>query len=329
MKKFKPTQTARVTAQYCRAMGLGPRRATDTHLQREQVIGEAIPATATENPASIAQPTQGTLMPHSTDIETGSPIATNSVVNFMTNQLLGKPRPAPLPIDAAGQNDMDDKEGADKLPGSRAAGNAVLRKVLGRRFVSARELAGLGQTESALSIGWVNSTQLSLIERGDRLPPHEILRRAASLYGVSTDYLLGLSDEPERDVLAASRNGALRRMQGLLETNARAVTEALLYAVKGDTTTELRSIKFVSEIEALLNGIDAFQASNSDVFDELRSGAMLVRRARDARQALQKVVNVMENLDRRAACAVERARQAMEAASLQEIDFKEPTSRTA
>lgn len=241
--------------------------------------------------------------------------------NSMLERLAGNSQLENKPVDPLDVAN-DASEDGGPATGARATENGRLRKAIGLRFIAARELCGLGQTEAALSLGYANSTQLSLVERGARMPPVAVIIRAATVYGVSVDFLVGLSNEPERDAFAASRNGAFRRMQHLLEVNARAVADVLLETARGDTATELRSIRFVSEIEALLNGIDAFQASNSDIFDELRSGALLVRRARDARQALEKVVTVMGNLDRRAAYAVERARESMVAMPPRELEFR-------
>ena len=234
-----------------------------------------------------------------------SPMLSQLVGNHLVSDV-DKTHPIPTNEVSDGQDDIVES-------GSRAVENRLLRKAVGKQFISAREMAGLAQSEAASKIGWGTSAQLCLIEHGERMPPLAVLVRASIAFGCSADYLLGLSKEPERDAFAASRAGAFRRMQGLLEANARVVVEALLDATRGDVTTELRSIRFVPEINALLDGVDTFCAANAKEFDDMRAGAQLVRRAKDAREALDKIVNLMGRLDRRAEFTIARARAEMAA----------------
>jgi transcriptional regulator with XRE-family HTH domain len=114
------------------------------------------------------------------------------------------------------------------VKGPRADKNARLRKVMGARFMEGREINGWGQSEAALKLGYGNSTQLSLIERGERLAPVEIIKHAANVYGVSADYLMGLSDEPERDPKHAEKRAQIRQMQGMLTDHAETLIETML-----------------------------------------------------------------------------------------------------
>ncbi|KPF70322.1 hypothetical protein IP84_00750 [beta proteobacterium AAP99] len=68
-----------------------------------------------------------------------------------------------------------------------------------RRMREARELCGLTQLEAAPLVGYLKSTQLSLIELGHRIAPLWLLVRASEVYSVSLDWLCGLTDECERD----------------------------------------------------------------------------------------------------------------------------------
>lgn len=66
---------------------------------------------------------------------------------------------------------------------------------LGQRLRKARELAGLSQLEAAKKLGISNGT-LSGYERDYRDPDTRMLEKIANLYEVSTDWLLGLADNP-------------------------------------------------------------------------------------------------------------------------------------
>lgn len=66
---------------------------------------------------------------------------------------------------------------------------------LGQRLRKAREMAGLSQLEAAKKLGISNGT-LSGYERDYRDPDTRMLEKIANLYEVSTDWLLGLTDDP-------------------------------------------------------------------------------------------------------------------------------------
>ena len=99
---------------------------------------------------------------------------------------------------------------------NRFAGPRVTSGTMGRRFVAARELCGLSLTEAAHALGYATGARLSLIEAGRKKPGVALLIHAADTYGVSSDFLLGLSDEPDGDwvmALLAALRGADRCME--------------------------------------------------------------------------------------------------------------------
>jgi transcriptional regulator with XRE-family HTH domain len=68
-------------------------------------------------------------------------------------------------------------------------------ETLRHNLIAARVVLGLSGVEAAKRFGFSSSTQLPLIESGQRKTPNdcEFLRLASIAYGVSTDFLLGLS----------------------------------------------------------------------------------------------------------------------------------------
>lgn len=163
---------------------------------------------------------------------------------------------------------------ADKKP--RADKNATLRKLIGPRFIECREINGWSQSESATRLGYKNSTQLSLIERGDRMPPIEVLRFAATIFGVSADYLMCLSDEPERDPKQAEKQATLRQVSGLLATNAEVIVDVMLSNFASGAPTVATTRGLVESFKKHAGSVRKFHEINEKRFDTLRGGASVI-----------------------------------------------------
>lgn len=68
------------------------------------------------------------------------------------------------------------------------------RRAMGRRIRAARMMRGMKQTESAAELG-LSQGSLSQYELGKSEPKASVLWQMSRLFGVSADWLLGLSDE--------------------------------------------------------------------------------------------------------------------------------------
>lgn len=68
-----------------------------------------------------------------------------------------------------------------------------IREDIGRRIAAARKLVNLRQVDLAQVLG-VNKYTVSKWERGKNLPDADTLYAMCKLMGVSSDFLLGLSD---------------------------------------------------------------------------------------------------------------------------------------
>jgi transcriptional regulator with XRE-family HTH domain len=66
---------------------------------------------------------------------------------------------------------------------------------LGKRLKEARDRKGITQTYAAKMLG-ITNTALSNYERGFRDPDTDLLNKFARFYGVSSDWLLGLTNDP-------------------------------------------------------------------------------------------------------------------------------------
>lgn len=73
--------------------------------------------------------------------------------------------------------------------------NILERKRMGMRIKECRQKANLSQEELAQKLD-MKRTNIANYEAGRVIPPGNILLKLADIFGVSTDYLLGLSDTP-------------------------------------------------------------------------------------------------------------------------------------
>lgn len=238
----------------------------------------------------------------------GIAAATDPVIAHIRGQLDPAGR-APMAQDDA--DDFDDVVQGPPMHGRKTPGNALLKKIIGRRLIAARELNGWSQGEAAKRLGFTNGTQLNLWETGNRLPPLHSIPDISATFGVSVDFLMGLDDEPERDSSAAARNAVVRRMSVMLERHAGAVADVLLAAGRFDPVPQMRASQVVSTVAALCNAVERFRGLNSKMFDDARAGAMLLRTARDAREAIDKVDGLLDASDRRVEFALKQGRNAL------------------
>lgn len=97
-------------------------------------------------------------------------------------------------------------------------------------LIAARVHSGLTAVEGAEAFGYSNSTQLSLIESGQRPVPRDwkFLRQAADIYGVSTDFLLDLSPHLDFDAKVVTQYALMRRTEDVVGGIASLLASALV-----------------------------------------------------------------------------------------------------
>lgn len=185
-----------------------------------------------------------------------------------------------------------------------------LREMIGSRIRAAREFGAVSQTDFAQWIGHRKSTQPSLWEKGARLPPVHELPNIARVLGVSIDFLMGLTEEPEPDQRTARRVQVVSQVRAAVEAMADVLADQLLHEA-GAVDGLVRSVGLVTKVERLVSAVGAVRASNADAFDEvLRGGATLVRAAAEAQKAAAMVGAAMDAAD----VATERAHNRLRAA---------------
>ena len=70
--------------------------------------------------------------------------------------------------------------------------------MFGKRLATVRKKQNLSQYALADRLGFSRG-QIANYEQGKRQPDYETLIKIADFFGVSTDYLLGVTDNPSRD----------------------------------------------------------------------------------------------------------------------------------
>lgn len=180
----------------------------------------------------------------------------------------------------------------------RSEENAKLRRIVGERFIAARDINGYHQQEAAEMIGYGNGTQLSLVEKGERLPPVPVFIRAVEVFGVSVDYLMGLSDEPERDPRMAERQSAMRHVSGMVMGLSEVVVNQLqLYLTRGAPSV-MATRSLLQSGQALIDAVQTMRSRNPDAFDELLGGATVERTHEEFAKALLSAKSILDRHDR-------------------------------
>lgn len=159
--------------------------------------------------------------------------------------------------------------------------NAERRRVIGGRFLEARELNGYQQVEAANLFGYKNSAQLSQWERGQRMPPIPRILQASSIYRVSLDYLFGISNEPDRDPINAERLLLMRNAESVLSGMTQKIVDAMLVQTRECIPVISAAKLMVDEGDKLMSAFIRFRELNL-VFDEEMKGSARLANAFDS-----------------------------------------------
>lgn len=154
---------------------------------------------------------------------------------------------------------------------------AALRVMIGSRLKSARDINGMTQVEAASRMGYANSTQVSLLESGARMPTLVMLLHAAAVYAVPIDYLVGLSDEPERDPRMAARVAALAATRSIVDDAVSSITDRIERNLASSGLHQAVIEQIGKAIAELIEAHRTLRRLSGDEFDELRGGPRLER----------------------------------------------------
>ncbi len=171
------------------------------------------------------------------------------------------------------------------------------------RLIVARNLNSLDQKEAAAKLGYKNSSQLSKVESGACPLPKSLLRKASLAYGVSTDYLLGLSNEPERDPRDARVMSVMRAVQEAVRKNAERVAAEMLALANDQLPLESHLRRMLAASRRVADSFDRCVRGDEHFQTEVRGGAALTCATDDL---METTIEIERYLTRRD--AVEQAR---------------------
>ena len=81
------------------------------------------------------------------------------------------------------------------------------KKIIGSRIKQLREKTGLSQAKLAKVLGGVSQPVIARYETGNCFPSYPVLIKIADYFNVSTDYLLGRTDNPIGKLYAQAKLG--------------------------------------------------------------------------------------------------------------------------
>lgn len=142
-----------------------------------------------------------------------------------------------------------------KIPRIQSIDRESMRPIVAKRFISARKIAGINQLIASAQLGYKNSSPLCKIESGDSVPSPDMIARAAILYSVSADYLMGLSDYPERDGATIEQLAVMRSVRERMAQFA------------SDATRQI--IGTSSDTAALAAHLDSLQRAVGEVWKQI------------------------------------------------------------
>jgi transcriptional regulator with XRE-family HTH domain len=166
---------------------------------------------------------------------------------------------------------------------------ASIVKTIGQRLKSSRELSNLSLSEAARRLGYSNPSKLSKVENATdtNSVPLWLIRDAAQLYDVSTEFLFGLSDDFECGAHRGMTPYLLDQWERMRNRDLRALItlQQRIEAVTAVIPTIRR------DAQGVIDAINRLSDLNGDAFLDLRGGSILnaaaVRLKKTAGDALE------------------------------------------
>lgn len=162
-----------------------------------------------------------------------------------------------------------------------------LRIEMGRRLAHGRRIAGMKQEEVALALGYEADTKgvhISEFESGARPAPPEKLVAMCRLYGITTDYVYGLTDDPEIGTTEGRVRLTFARMVADLPGVLEQVAFRAVDAVREDTSPMALADSQHRTVLELLAALQTMRAKVPE-FDEAWPASKLVTKMAAAEEA--------------------------------------------
>ncbi len=150
---------------------------------------------------------------------------------------------------------------------------AELVKTIGLRLKASRELCNLSLSEAARRLGYANPSKLSKVENATdtNSVPIRLIRDAARVYEVSTEYLFGLSDDFEAGVPRGMTPHLLDQWDRMRSRDLQAII-ALQKKIEAATAV-IPAIQ--RDAQGVIDAIFRLADLNGDAFLDLQGGSIL------------------------------------------------------
>ena len=143
-------------------------------------------------------------------------------------------------------------------------------------LIAARVLNGLTTDEAQERFGEGEDISIDRIESGQQKVPTDwhFLRKAAEVYAVSSDFLLGLSPHIEIDSKVTQQFAFMRTMQEILRRDAEERASAIITYVSADSPQAAEYQRVCDAATAICKAMSVMR--NKYDFDEMRGSAPVV-----------------------------------------------------
>lgn len=150
---------------------------------------------------------------------------------------------------------------------------AELVKTIGARLKASRELCNLSLSEAARRLGYANPSKLSKVENATdtNSVPLRLIRDAARVYEVSTEYIFGLSDDFEAGVPRGMTPHLLDQWDRMRSRDLQALI-ALQQKIEAATSV-IPTIQ--RDAQNVIDAINRLTDLNGDAFLDLHGGSIL------------------------------------------------------
>lgn len=180
-----------------------------------------------------------------------------------------------------------------------------IRVVVGKNLAAARKNAGMSQTDVMIALWGVdnNRNRISEIENGKKNLDLYDLLIFQNLYGQSMDYILGLSTEPEVDMLAGTVNHVVTQSRSLVEEMTAKFADVMVNHMKAICKNDHETL--VSAAKALCDIVKTDAKADHATDDAVNAANYMMQVIRHiegkmAKQAMQvetQMMQIAEKLD--------------------------------
>lgn len=154
---------------------------------------------------------------------------------------------------------------------------AKIVRTIGERMREARELCNLSQSEAARRLGYATPSKLSKIEKATdtNSVPLWVIVRAAKLYGVSVDFIFGVSKDWEADTRKHPERDMSKWLLDAIEAQRQRDMKVILNLFQRLNELDDCSAEMLQRVLLVDEAFTKFTALNPTFFDEMKGGASL------------------------------------------------------